>query len=448
MSWAIFKRNMSSFMANPNGVKSPDAFAQTLATEYEAALKRGYDQLNFVSILGGDVQLLTSLFSVTLQSGNFRRRQYDVMAELGKGVVLYWSTVQFNSFPPPVIPAPGSVSNLSIQSSVVLSPGVWIPTPPPLFLRPSRSSDSFIDNFITSATKHLQTVGGSFFTVSIYPPIGTPGPGILPWSGYFVPPDTSVPITERDDDTSVAEGIEVSEYEKSTGTEIPKEQPIPRKPQSSNVSKRINVQKSTNTSYTLPSVTTSPVVIPTSTSPEAIQRLQSGPSPQVYRNIGATAYPKPPGLASFGNGLLNERILVPIGPNGQRRYGGQFLLHPEAADSFFKLKQQAKEDGIGFTITSAYRNVEHQGGLGTGAGVAGAGRSPHGWGGALDFGELYRAVGGSTSPVKNRQAREASPLYRWLSINGPKYGWYNPWRLADGAGVDEIWHWEYWGFFI
>jgi hypothetical protein len=31
---------------------------------------------------------------------------------------------------------------------------------------------------------------------------------------------------------------------------------------------------------------------------------------------------------------------------------------------------------------------------------------------------------------------------------GPKYGWYNPYRLCDGKGkMDEAWHWEYWGFF-
>ena len=40
----------------------------------------------------------------------------------------------------------------------------------------------------------------------------------------------------------------------------------------------------------------------------------------------------------------------------------------------------------------------------------------------------------------------ASKIYRWLIMNGPKYGWYNPARLADGHGtMDEIWHFEYWG---
>jgi LAS superfamily LD-carboxypeptidase LdcB len=447
MSWAIFKRNMSQFMSNPDAVKSSDDLAKILAREYEEALKRGYDQLNFISISGGQLELLELSFSATLRSGNFKRNQYDVILELGKAIVSYWGTVQFNQFPPPIIPAPGSVSNISIQTSFVLSPGIW--TPSPILLRPSITSNPFIDSFITSATRHLQTVSGNFITDSLYPPALTPAPGIVPWSGYFVPPDTSAPINERDDDTSVAEGLEVSEYEKSTGDVIEKEKPITQKTQSSNVSKRVDTQKVRNTtSYTLPSVTGSPIPNIRQTTPEAIQRLQSGPSAQVYRNVGATAYPVPPGIGRAGNGLIDVRILVPIGPNGQSRYGGQYLLHPEAAENFFKMKEQAVNDGIRFTITSAYRDLSHQGSLGSGAAVAKVGGSPHGWGVSIDFGELYRAVGGSTSPVLNRQARETSPLYRWLSLNGPKYGWYNPWRLADGNGVDELWHWEYWGFFV
>jgi LAS superfamily LD-carboxypeptidase LdcB len=316
---------------------------------------------------------------------------------------------------------------------------------------PTNNTSLIIDDFINYATIHLSTVSGVVNTVSLYPPALTPAPGILPWVGYTVPPDNSQPINERDDDTPVAEGLEVSAYEESTGTQIQKEEPIALKQQSSNVSKRIDIQKVKNTaSYTLPTVTppTSTAPIRSSISSEAIQRLQSGPSPQVYRNVGARAYPAPPGIGGAGNGLLDVRILVPIGPNGQNRYGGKYLLHPEAAENFFKLKEQAISDGIGFTLTSAYRDLAHQQSLGSGAAVARVGSSPHGWGVSIDFGELYRAVNGKTSPVLNRQARETSPLYRWLSINGPKYGWYNPWRLADGNGVDEIWHWEYWGFFV
>ena len=415
MSWAIFKNNMSQFMSNPDSIKSSDDFAKQLAIEYEGALKRGYDQINFISISGGNVELLESLFSQTLRSGNFKKNQHDIMFELGRGIISYWATVQFNQFPPPIIPAAGSVSNIAIQTSFVLSTGIWAPSP--ILLNPNRTQIPFIDSFIQSATQHLQTVSGNFITDSLYPPALTPAPGIVLWSGYFVSPDTTAPINERNDDTTVAEGLEVKEYETSTGRIIQKEELIQRKQQSSNVSKRIDIQKVRNsTSYTLPTVTQQPtsIPVPTRTSVETVQRLQSGPSPQVYRNVGATAYSAPPGFGRFGNGLIDERILVPIGPNGQNRYGGQYLLHPEAAENFFKLKEQAILDGIGFTITSAYRNLSHQGSLGSGARVAKVGGSPHGWGVAIDFGELYRTVGGSTSPVKNRQARETSPLYSWL----------------------------------
>ena len=28
---------------------------------------------------------------------------------------------------------------------------------------------------------------------------------------------------------------------------------------------------------------------------------------------------------------------------------------------------------------------------------------------------------------------------------GAQFGWYNPWRLSDNSGQEEIWHFEYWG---
>jgi len=67
---------------------------------------------------------------------------------------------------------------------------------------------------------------------------------------------------------------------------------------------------------------------------------------------------------------------------------------------------------------------------------------------AIDIGELYRLVNGSGSLSKNATARSNSKLYKYLAKTGPQYGWYNPIRLADGAGsVDECWHWEYWGYY-
>ena len=54
---------------------------------------------------------------------------------------------------------------------------------------------------------------------------------------------------------------------------------------------------------------------------------------------------------------------------------------------------------------------------------------------------------GRATPSPARYTRENSKIYQWLAVNGPKYGWYNPYRLADGGGMDEAWHWEYWGFY-
>jgi hypothetical protein len=53
---------------------------------------------------------------------------------------------------------------------------------------PTNNTSLIIDDFILYATAHLSTVTGVVNTISLYPPLATPGPGILTWSGYQVPP--------------------------------------------------------------------------------------------------------------------------------------------------------------------------------------------------------------------------------------------------------------------
>ena len=53
---------------------------------------------------------------------------------------------------------------------------------------PTKNSALIIDDFIMYATQHLSTVSGVINTVSSYPPVGTPGPGIINWTGYMVTP--------------------------------------------------------------------------------------------------------------------------------------------------------------------------------------------------------------------------------------------------------------------
>jgi predicted chitinase len=169
--------------------------------------------------------------------------------------------------------------------------------------------------------------------------------------------------------------------------------------------------------------------------------------------VGKEDYRAAPDFTSYKNARIPLDKLVGVEKGGKSRYtyngvGGWYLLHPEAAEQYLKLKQFAASQGIKFTLTSAYRDFAHQQELGSSATVAGAGSSPHGWGGAIDISELYRAVGGSGSPEKNKTARQSNTLYKWFAANAPKFGWYNPCRLADGIGTDEIWHWEYWGFWV
>ena len=183
------------------------------------------------------------------------------------------------------------------------------------------------------------------------------------------------------------------------------------------------------------------------------------PAPQVNTSkVGAIGYSSSPLARKLQkelnfNGLLDLSILEPIGEDiGAARYyinpkTGQpeYMLHPIAAKAWYGWRDEMKTQGVFYSVSSAYRNSQHQGGLDTGR-SASPGKSPHGWGGALDFRNLYRQVGGSTNPSTNLNGRIQSTDYRKMAEIGKKYGWYNPWRLSDNGGtMDEMWHWEYWG---
>jgi hypothetical protein len=53
---------------------------------------------------------------------------------------------------------------------------------------PTKNAALVVDDFISYATLHLSTISGVINTVSLYPPLGTPGPGIINWTGYMVTP--------------------------------------------------------------------------------------------------------------------------------------------------------------------------------------------------------------------------------------------------------------------
>jgi hypothetical protein len=197
------------------------------------------------------------------------------------------------------------------------------------------------------------------------------------------------------------------------------------------------------------------VIVNTKSGNQNIKNLPAVPAPN-DKKVGAQAYSESSvGISLQQRGKLNGQLditdtslLVTIGERGAKVKfypDGLYRLHPAAAKAYLQLKNAAASDNVRWTLSSAYRSKEHQATLGSGSTVAKPGSSPHGFGGAIDIQELYREVGGSGNPAVNKSGKERNNLYKWMSVNGPKFGWYNPYRLADGTGTDEMWHWEYWG---
>jgi len=57
-------------------------------------------------------------------------------------------------------------------------------------IQPTNSTGLIIDDFINYAIAHLSTISGVINTISLYPPLQTPAPAIIIWTGYTVTPAT------------------------------------------------------------------------------------------------------------------------------------------------------------------------------------------------------------------------------------------------------------------
>ena len=157
--------------------------------------------------------------------------------------------------------------------------------------------------------------------------------------------------------------------------------------------------------------------------------------------------------AGITNG--NPQGLVEIANRGNVKvikYGQEALLTPRAAAAFNSWADEITSQGGCMTVSSVFRTYADQERVkaqkireGNAKAAAEPGSSPHGHGIAIDIRELYDLViNGSTSPSQNAEARKTK-IYRFLASTGEKYGWYNPYRLADNSNTDECWHFEYWG---
>jgi hypothetical protein len=190
MSWATFKSNILNKANSPENIEDIDFVANLWATEYDKAIKAGKDLLHMVSLQNGNTAVMENLFKLSLSQGKASNSPaFSLVTEFGKGVQAYWTGGIMNNYPIPLIPAPGSVQNVAVISNLVLSPGVWTPQPP---ITANDNTGLIVDQFILAATIHLTTVSGVVQTTSLYPavPSPLPAPGILPWTGYMVPPST------------------------------------------------------------------------------------------------------------------------------------------------------------------------------------------------------------------------------------------------------------------
>lgn len=194
MSWTLFKSNIirktNPFTTN----NTPPQVATIWATEYDACVKRGRDFINLESVQTGNKSIMETLFKVALLKGAITPtgEDFSLVNEFGNGVKAYWGGAQMNPFPIPLIPAPGSIQNLSVNSNVVIKTGTWPNYPP---LKPANKMAILIDQFILAATIHLFTIGGFIQTTSLYPsvPSPIPSPGIINWTGYFILPAIPIP---------------------------------------------------------------------------------------------------------------------------------------------------------------------------------------------------------------------------------------------------------------
>jgi len=188
MSWATFKSNILDKANSPENIDDIEFVANLWATEYDKAIKAGKDLLHMVSLQKGNTDVMETLFKISLYQGQASNSPaFSLVTEFGKGVQAYWAGGIMNGYPIPLIPAPGSVQNIAVISNLVTSPGVWTPQLP---ISPNDNTGLIVDQFILAATIHLTTVAGVVQTTSLYPsvPSPIPAPGILPWTGYMVPP--------------------------------------------------------------------------------------------------------------------------------------------------------------------------------------------------------------------------------------------------------------------
>lgn len=181
--WDLFKLQVKAVMLSSPA--SSDDLAKVIATAYDSSVKLppAGDLMHKITVLNGNVQVLENLIKIVLIQQSRSETQLPIINAIANGFVAYWGGATLQNFPIPLMPAPGSISNILVTSNIVVNPGIQVSIP--FTYEGLDNVDGFINKLIQAANIHLYTVGGWTFTTSLYPG-GITAPGYLPWQGYSV----------------------------------------------------------------------------------------------------------------------------------------------------------------------------------------------------------------------------------------------------------------------
>lgn len=169
MSWQIFRENVLKVVSKPENINNIDLVAETYATEYDACMKRGGDTINKIPIAKGDVAKMKQLFKAALQKGLVTTSPYDLVGQMGKGVIAYWTNAQMVTITAPLVSlaqiAIGATANLFATKNTVINPGVWIGansiSTEKTNTNPNKSKDSTADPLSSTNKESILFVGDS-----------------------------------------------------------------------------------------------------------------------------------------------------------------------------------------------------------------------------------------------------------------------------------------------
>lgn len=209
MSFAIFKQNMLSYMQNQGGINSYRDFAKKFVTEYDLAVRRGFQTINNIPLSVDNKVSMEQLANLACSTSLTKKGpdQHTFIDDLGKAVIGYWTGASLITGVPPIIPAIGSFLNITSVYATVTKPGIFPVVGP---IPPTNDTNVFLDRLIGAMQQHATTIEGLYMTISLYPgfPLVPPAPGILFWTGWTIPPaKPSAPSTDIDSDNLQSQNL-------------------------------------------------------------------------------------------------------------------------------------------------------------------------------------------------------------------------------------------------